>query len=100
MVVFTPIRSRKLRLADSVPAHHLIIFSLLVLSIGFLFISVTDVNTPFLVLMAITVFSRCGMGFIQAPLRSAAVRALRPELLACGSGTLNFFRQLGGAVLW
>ncbi|MCH9672598.1 MAG: DHA2 family efflux MFS transporter permease subunit [Gammaproteobacteria bacterium] len=85
------------RLADSIPAHYLIIFGLCVLSIGFMLMAGTDVNTSFFALMAITVFSRCGMGFIQPPLRTAAVRALRPELLARGSGTLNFFRQLGGA---
>lgn len=85
------------RLSDSVPAHYLIIFGLIILSIGFVLMAGADVNTPFIALMAITVFSRCGMGFIQPPLRTAAVRALRPELLARGSGTLNFFRQLGGA---
>ena len=47
--------------------------------------------------MLITMVSRSGMGFIQPPLRTAAVRALPATQLARGSGTLNFFRQLGGA---
>ena len=85
------------RLADSVPAHYLIIFGLSVLTVSYMLMAGTDVNTSFFILMAITVLSRCGMGFIQAPLRTAAVRSLRPEMLARGSGTLNFFRQLGGA---
>lgn len=85
------------RLADSIPAHYLIIGGLIILGWGFLLMSGTDTNTTYLTLMLIVMFSRAGMGFINAPLRTAATRVLPASQLARGSGTLNFFRQLGGA---
>ena len=85
------------RLADAIPAHYLIIWGLIILGWGFLLMSGTDANTSYLSLMLIVMFSRAGMGFINAPLRTAATRVLPPSQLARGSGTLNFFRQLGGA---
>jgi EmrB/QacA subfamily drug resistance transporter len=94
LMVMLPIGGR---MADSIPAHYLILVGLLIMSTGFFFMSNADVNTPYVVLVLITLYSRCGMGFIQPPLRTAAVRALPAHQLARGSGTLNFFRQLGGA---
>ncbi len=41
---------------------------------------------------------RIGMGFISAPLASTALRAVTSEELNQASGTLNFCRQLGGAL--
>jgi len=85
------------RLADSIPAHYLIIFGLTVLASGFAVMAHADTNTSYLTLIAIVMYSRGGMGFIQPPLRTAATRVLPPHQLVRGSGTLNFFRQLGGA---
>jgi DHA2 family multidrug resistance protein len=85
------------RMADSIPAHYMIIVGLLILSYGFFLMADSDANTPYLTLMAIVMFSRAGMGLIQPPLRTAATRVLPSSQLARGSGTLNFFRQLGGA---
>ncbi|NKC16437.1 MAG: DHA2 family efflux MFS transporter permease subunit [Gammaproteobacteria bacterium] len=85
------------RLADSVPAHYLIVFGLIVLGIGFMMMSGADANTSFWTLALIVMFGRAGMGFINSPLRTAATRVLPGSQLAQGSGTLNFFRQLGGA---
>jgi hypothetical protein len=85
------------RLADSMPAHYLIICGLLSLTYGFLLIAEADVNTTLLAMIGMTLFSRFGLGLIFPPLNAAALRALPPEDLTRGSGTISFFRQLGGA---
>jgi EmrB/QacA subfamily drug resistance transporter len=56
-----------------------------------------DVNTGFWLLAGWAVIGRVGMGFIFPPLSVGSLRELPPELLAQGSGTVNFMRQLGGA---
>ena len=94
LLVLFPIAGR---LADSMPAHYLIIAGLLALIYGFLLIAGADVNTTLLTMIGMTLFSRFGLGLIFPPLNAAALRALPPEDLARGSGTISFFRQLGGA---
>jgi EmrB/QacA subfamily drug resistance transporter len=94
MVVF-PLAGR---LADSVPAHYLIVGGLIVLSYGFALLAGADTNTTFFTLVIMTLVGRLGLGFIMPPLNTAALRALPPTQLNRGSGTINFFRQLGGAV--
>jgi DHA2 family multidrug resistance protein len=85
------------RLADSIPAMYLIVAGLLILSYGFFLMGGIDVNTAFLAIATMTVVGRVGLGFIFPPLNAAALRALPNDAIARGSGTLNFFRQLGGA---
>ena len=56
-----------------------------------------DVRTGFWLLAGWTVLGRVGMGFIFPALSVGSLRGLPPDLLAQGSGTVNFMRQLGGA---
>ena len=51
---------------------------------------------PALALFAVV--GRTGMGFINAPLSATALRAVSSDQLNQASGTLNFCRQLGGAL--
>ncbi len=57
-----------------------------------------DVNTPFWSLAAWMALGRIGLGFITPSLNAGALRALPHQLLAQGSGTVNFVRQFGGAM--
>jgi EmrB/QacA subfamily drug resistance transporter len=57
-----------------------------------------DVDTPFLSMTVWVMLGRMGLGLITPSLNAGALRALPPELLAVGSGTVNFVRQLGGAL--
>ena len=57
-----------------------------------------DVDTPFWSLAGWIVLGRIGLGLITPSLNAGALRALAPELLAQGSGALNFVRQFGGAM--
>ena len=57
----------------------------------------SDVNTAFWTFAFFVMISRFGMSMILPALNTAALRALSPEELNKGSGTMNFLRQLGGA---
>jgi EmrB/QacA subfamily drug resistance transporter len=56
-----------------------------------------DVSTGFWILAWWAIVGRIGMGFIFPALSVGSLRALPPDLLAQGSGVVNFMRQLGGA---
>jgi EmrB/QacA subfamily drug resistance transporter len=56
-----------------------------------------DVNTAFWLLAWWTVLSRIGLGLVFPALSAASLRVLPIELVAQGSGAVNFTRQLGGA---
>ena len=55
-------------------------------------------ETSFWTLAWWTVIGRIGLGAIFPSLSAASLKVLPPELLAQGSGTMNFIRQLGGAI--
>ncbi|MDH3700596.1 MAG: DHA2 family efflux MFS transporter permease subunit [Alphaproteobacteria bacterium] len=93
MVVF-PLTGR---LADRVPPQLPVMGGLVVFAVGVYLMSGADVNTVFWSFAFFAIISRVGMGFINPPLMAAALGALPPERLSQGSGTINFFRQLGGA---
>ena len=57
-----------------------------------------DVDTPFWTLAGWIVLGRLGSGLMTPALNAGALRALPAELLAQGSGAVNFVRQLGGAL--
>jgi hypothetical protein len=57
-----------------------------------------DVNTVFWSTAISAIVARVGMAFINPPLMACALAALPGERLNQGSGTINFFRQLGGAL--
>lgn len=57
-----------------------------------------DMDTPFWSMAGWIVVGRVGLGLITPSLNAGALRALPHELLAQGSGTVNFVRQFGGAM--
>jgi EmrB/QacA subfamily drug resistance transporter len=57
-----------------------------------------DVDTSLLSLASWLVIGRIGLGLITPALNAGALRALPPELLSQGAGSLNFVRQFGGAL--
>jgi MFS transporter, DHA2 family, multidrug resistance protein len=85
------------RVADTLPAHLMVICGLGLFALGNYFMSGTDANTTFAAFAAMIVVARCGMALIIPSLSASALRALTPEQLHRGSGTLNFIRQLGGS---
>lgn len=85
-------------LSDRIPSQFPIIGGLLLFVIGASLLARTDVNTVFWTMAMFAVVGRTGMGFISAPLSSTALRAVTSSQLNQASGTLNFCRQLGGAL--
>ena len=94
VILATPIFGR---LADVFPAHLMVMLGLFLFALGNYFLSQTDANTTFLAISWLIIVARFGMAIIIPSLDSSALRALSPEQLHRGSGTINFIRQLGGA---
>jgi DHA2 family multidrug resistance protein len=85
------------RLTDIVPAHYMVMVGLSMFAIGSMLMNGSDVNTAFWTFAFFVMINRFGMALILPALSTAALRALSPEELNKGSGTMNFVRQLGGA---
>lgn len=85
------------KLADHVPPQFPIMGGLLLFAAGVYFLSDADINTVFWTTAFFAIIARVGMAFINPPLMACALSALPSERLNQGSGTINFFRQLGGA---
>jgi EmrB/QacA subfamily drug resistance transporter len=85
------------RLSDHVPPQFPIMGGLVLFAAGVALMATADINTVFWSIAAFAIIARVGMGFINPPLMASALSALPAERLNQGSGTINFFRQLGGA---
>jgi EmrB/QacA subfamily drug resistance transporter len=85
------------RLADRFPAHLMVMIGITLFACGNFLMSGTDVNTTFWTFAIYIIVARFGMALIMPSLSASALRALTPEQLNKGSGTVNFCRQFGGA---
>ena len=85
------------RVADAFPAHLMVMVGLTLFAFGNFLMSGADVNTSFWTFTLFIIVARSGMALIMPSLSTAALRALTPEQLNKGSGTVNFFRQFGGS---
>lgn len=86
------------RLADRFPPWGPVMAGLILFGLSNWFCASVDVDIPFWSLAWWIVVGRIGLGLITPSLNAGALRALPHELLAQGSGALNFVRQLGGAM--
>ena len=77
-------------------------FILIMVGIGMGFagtyaLSAGDANTPIMTLLVFGIACRLGQSFMGPSITASAIRALPPEAITQGSGTISFFRQMGGA---
>ncbi len=86
------------RLADRVSARNLVLFGVVVFTCSAVLFALSDRELGFVWLALWAVIGRIGMGFMLPALSVAALNPLSPEQLAAGSSTINFARQLGGAL--
>jgi len=86
------------RLADRLPIHRLVMTGLLLLALSFALMLTVSLGTALWLLMVWTAIGRIGLGFVLPSLNLGAMRALELTMVAQGSSTINFVRQLGGAV--
>lgn len=94
VMMFFPIAGR---MVDAFPAHYLAMSGLLLFALGAALLSLTDVNTAFWILAFYVVIGRLGQSIMLPAINISAMRALPPETLNNGSGTINFIRLMGGA---
>jgi len=86
------------RLADRLPIHRLVMTGLSLLALSFALMLSVGLGTALWILMMWTAIGRLGLGFILPSLNLGAMRGLDLTLIAQASSTINFMRQLGGAV--
>ncbi|MCW5656950.1 MAG: multidrug efflux MFS transporter [Burkholderiaceae bacterium] len=87
------------RLADRAPAYATtIMIGLGIFAVSSFLMASADTQTSFWQFAWWVVMGRVGLSFIMPSLSAGALRALPLHLIGQGSGTLNFTRQLGGAI--
>ncbi|MEY4751672.1 MAG: hypothetical protein RIQ60_3886 [Pseudomonadota bacterium] len=86
------------RLADSAHLGRLVAVGLVLLAASFLLMIGVGPATPLAWITLWAVVGRIGLGFVLPSLNLGAMRGLPHHLISHGSSTINFMRQLGGAV--
>ncbi len=84
--------------SDKVPQYLLVMAGMAVLAYGTALMVFADQFTPFWTICWWLVLSRIGMAIVMPPLSMASMSSLPPQLLTQASGSINFIRQLGGAM--
>ncbi|WFN57154.1 DHA2 family efflux MFS transporter permease subunit [Dickeya lacustris] len=85
-------------LSDKLRPHTLVMIGLLLFGLSCWLSSEADTDTPFWTMAWWIVIGRVGLGLMLPAMNAGALRALPPHQLAQGAGSLNFVRQLGGAM--
>ncbi|MDB5998710.1 MAG: transporter [Rhizobacter sp.] len=86
------------RLTDRFPVSWLVSFGLALLAASFLLMVFVGASTTLWIITAFAVVGRIGLGFVLPSLNLGAMRGLPMELISYGSSSINFLRQLGGAI--
>ncbi len=85
------------RLTDRFPAYVMIAAGLFIFGLSNLLMYDVAVDSSFWHIALLVMLGRVGLGLIMPALNAGALAVLPPEMLAQGTGTINFVRQLGGA---
>ena len=86
------------RLADSWPTSRLVTIGLVLLAASFLLMLTVYRSSTLVWIMVCVVVGRVGLGFVLPSLNLGAMIGLPEPLISHGASTVNFMRQLGGAV--
>lgn len=86
------------RLTDRLPFGRIVAFGLTLLAASLLLMVTIGIATSLWWIVAWAVIGRIGLGFVLPSLNVGAMRGLPVALISQGSSTINFLRQLGGAV--
>jgi EmrB/QacA subfamily drug resistance transporter len=86
------------RLADTLALGRMVAAGLLLLAASFLLMVAVGPATALAWIMLWTVVGRIGLGFVLPSLNLGAMQGLPDALISQGASTVNFMRQLGGAV--
>ncbi len=86
------------RLVDRLPVARIVSAGLVLLAGSFFAMMSVSLTTALLLITAWAILGRIGLGLILPSLNLGAMRGLPDTLISHGSSTINFMRQLGGAV--
>jgi EmrB/QacA subfamily drug resistance transporter len=86
------------RLADRYPPNKLVSIGLTLLALSFVLMAFGTAGGSYIALMAWAMLGRIGLGFVLPALNIGAMRGVEFNLIAQGASTINFLRQLGGAI--
>ncbi len=86
------------RLADRMAVNRLVSFGLVLLAASLIVMAAVGPSTALLLITLYAVVGRIGLGCILPSLNLGSMRGLPDTLISHGSSTINFLRQLGGAV--
>jgi len=85
------------RLTDRIPAYFMVGTGLFVFGLSNMLMYDVTVDTGFWRMALLVTLGRIGLGVMMPALNAGALSVLAPAMLAQGTGTINFVRQLGGA---
>ncbi|MDP9044046.1 MAG: DHA2 family efflux MFS transporter permease subunit [Pseudomonadota bacterium] len=86
------------RLTDRLPYGRLVAFGLVLLAASFLLMITVGPSGSLWWIMACALVGRIGLGCVLPSLNVGAMHGLPAQFIAQGASTINFMRQLGGAV--
>ena len=86
------------RLADRAPLGRLVSIGLVLLAASFFLMTSVGAATSLALITLWAIIGRIGLGFVLPSLNLGAMRSLPEDLISHGASTINFLRQLGGAV--
>jgi EmrB/QacA subfamily drug resistance transporter len=86
------------KLADRYPPYILVSCGLGLLATSFALMAVGAPGISYLILIAWAIIGRIGLGFVLPALSLGAMRGVDIGLIPQGASTINFLRQLGGAI--
>ena len=86
------------KLADRFSPNILVSTGLALLALSFALMALGSKSTGYLMLMGIAIIGRIGLGFVLPALSLGAMRGVEYSMIAQGASTINFIRQLGGAI--
>lgn len=86
------------RLADRTPVNRLVSAGLVLLAASLVLMVAVGPTTALWLITLYAVIGRVGLGCILPSLNLGSMRGLPDTLISHGSSTINFLRQLGGAV--
>ena len=86
------------RVTDRVDPRWLVALGLALFALSSVLLVFSGAHTSFVVLALWLIIGRVGLGMIIPALNVGAVQTLAPEHIAYAASTVNFVRQLGGAI--
>jgi EmrB/QacA subfamily drug resistance transporter len=86
------------RLADRMPPNLLVSIGLSLLALSFGLMAFGSTSTSYFTFMAWAIVGRVGLGFVLPSLSLGSMRGVDASMIAQGASTINFLRQLGGAI--